>query len=201
MIEVDENVQQHLQIFGASLFLSIFILTLSWKLNYFRLPEKEAGRSLTLQNLIGIFLVFLSVQLILLPLIAMVGMSIIEGRWVGMHVATTDPILLGWFDVTAITSSAFAMGLYLLMTRETAFKIALGRKGLKGGSQLLTDLGIGMLSWPLGYSIMLTVGQLASVLVLLLLPGKRDEQVAVKHLKMTMESPLLFFTLAAAIVL
>lgn len=176
--------QEHFQFFLFSLLFSLVLTVTAWSRGYFHIPLHEFVKRPSIGQIVTIFLVFLAIELLLIPTLA--GYYVlVKGE--GIHLTRQ---LQGWFTLLAIFASCFGVILY----------------GLFAGGRLFAgrpqDFLFGAASWLLSYPWVIVMGHLvALILIFFLGTAPESEQVAVKQLKLSQEQPMLFAWLMVAIIL
>jgi membrane protease YdiL (CAAX protease family) len=146
----------------------------SW--GFFSFPHASAMRVvLPLRVLLQAFAIYLGVSL---------GLS---------------PLLAKFLAPSLVQPLALALTLSLLFVHARRQDPALMRRIWKDPlrwqpSSAAADFGLGALSWLLSFPLVVAVGQLCDLLVALFAYEQPYEQVAVRYLKTTMESPFLLAT-------
>lgn len=184
---------------GAALILSLF----AWKMGYYSYPDTffQGPPFVHLRDVVFIFALFLVIELILVPSLAWIIFSIKAGHLIKNPAAVKiDLITQGWLNLMAITSSFIGLMIYLFSLPASKRMLILWGGAKASFARALKDFGIGALTWFLSYPLVIIASQLIGIVSFFIGPPTQIDQVAVKHLKMTMGTPLLFFCTAAIIV-
>lgn len=202
MSDYQQPLMEHLKIFGVAFFFSIVNSWIAYKKGYFHfaLGKRKTHGILTLKDVVGAFIVFLSIQLILVPLIAVLFLTIITGDWREVQKASLDLPSQGWFNVFAMVFAACGVIAYSRYFSPQAVPVIWGEKHPKRGYSQINNITFGFLTWFICYPIVVSLGQVMSLILYFVLGIPEVEQVAVKSLKMTANYPFLFSAMICAVI-
>ncbi|MCE5318255.1 MAG: CPBP family intramembrane metalloprotease [Parachlamydia sp.] len=181
--------QEHLHFLIASLFFAAFVSLAAWRNDFFHLGKEriEANQRPTLNNAASAFLLFLGIEVILVPAVAALYMLSKSGWEIGRM--RLDSLAQGWFGLITIIASAIALVGYSLALpaekRRTLYWGTLSPRPFR-------DIFFGAASWLISYPWVLVISNLVALIMLLFGPLPETDQVAVKQLKSSMQDPLLF---------
>lgn len=191
------SIQEHWHFLIASLIFSGLVTLAAWRNGFFHLVREpiEARQRPTLNNAAAAFLLFLALEVILIPSAA--GFYLL---WkAGWHVdeMKLKPLAQSWFNLITIVASAIGIVSYsLMLPRER-------RKTLYWGAserRPVSDILYGAASWLVSYPWVLVISNLVALIMIYFGPLPETEQVAVKQLKNSMQNPFLFGATVLAIV-
>lgn len=194
---------EHLQILGSGLILLILMLLIFWRTGFFHLP-KEAGRTSTplisTFDLIGAFFIVFSIEIFIAPLISLFWVSFQKGKILDETQLIINPITEGWINIFAIWASAIGIFVYLFSLPAYKRWDLWGKEANTGLKNKIKNFLIGSLTWLLSYPILITWGQVVTIILLFQFGTFHIEQVAVQHLKKTMSAPILFWVTVVSII-
>jgi len=174
--------------------LAVATLFFAWRGGFFQLPSwqvqlpKPRGWDVS----IALFLYF-GVQLAFVPILAVV----ILGLWQGEVDAIT---LIMSSDVQDwISFAAAASALPALIGFTWYRELPIWQPSSSKPQSALWEWGTGVLTWLVAFPIVSTVGLTSKLVVRAFYEGPEPQQVAIQHLKNTMESPGAFFFAILAI--
>lgn len=200
---MDAILVERLQFLSASLSAALLLSLFAWKLGYYSYPASyfKGPPSVHLADVVSIFALFLGIELILVPSLAWGFFSIKAGHLI-RDVATIkiDLVTQGWLNLMAITASFIGIIIYLFFQSAAKRKLIIWGENAPDVNSALQDFGLGVLTWFLSYPIVLVTSQLIAIATFFIGQPTQIDQVAVKHLKMTIGTPLLFFCTAAIII-
>ncbi|MBA3957910.1 MAG: CPBP family intramembrane metalloprotease [Parachlamydiaceae bacterium] len=203
-VEVVPTIHDHAQLLlGAVLFFACTFLV-AFRNHFFTLPyarEIAPGRRLHVLEVLGVFATFLSGMLIVSPLIAYIWISIQTGMWNDPAQQKLDEVTQSWVNLLGIAISSLAVFSYCMLLGSSARQTVWGARAWKGWLSAFSDIKIGMLTWFVCYPLVIVISQ--SIAIIISWFGfviTRNEQVAVKFLRMAMEHPVLLTLTAIFIV-
>lgn len=198
MDETAKDISAHFHLLVSAFGFAVIALFIAWRNGFFKLPahvEIVKGH-IALWELIGVFVVFLGIGVLVMPSAAYIW-SWIEG--VSIEDALQMPAK-AWLNVITIIASAAGVAAFTA-SRPNASRSAIIREMYVGGvSKIVRDFLIGACAWIISYPLVIFIGQLIAIFVLFEFPSGPVDQVAVKFLKATMEYPLLFSVTAFLII-
>jgi serine protease inhibitor/membrane protease YdiL (CAAX protease family) len=197
------EIEQRLFIIAYAILIGTVFSFIGWKNGFFQLdPSRGSGGiGIRLPDVFKIFGIFLSVELFFIPSLAILWIIFQTGHF---SITTTQSLhnteTKGWFNLlTIFTASLAVIGYCFAMDPQKRRAIFWGSSE-RSATRLINNLGVGSLTWLFSYPFVITIGQLAGVITLLLGFGQHTEQVAVKHLKETMQYPSLFALTVFAVI-
>lgn len=165
-----------LEVFGL---LAALISYIAFRKGYYRFPYPDQGSAIRFWDLLGAFLVFLGMEVVVFPLVAL-----------AFGVTEPDSGDKGWLNLLAILLICLGVLAYpLLMNRKTKVPVW-GLQSFTGEN--VKHFLMGSLTWLIAYPIVIAIGQLISLIISTFFVEYKPEQTAVKQLKTTIDNPLLF---------
>jgi uncharacterized protein len=185
--------QERILIFFAAFILASLSLFIGRQKGFYRWPAQQSEVKFFLRDVLGIFGLFLFIELFLIP-------SII-GLWLffSSNYSFSKPIVLnlktqGWLNLMMVTSAAFGVISYcfFLTDKKKRSEIFWNPKEPHTVSEIAHNLGIGAFTWFMSFPFIVMVSQLVEIAFLSLDMNQHVDQVAVKNLKLIMQFPLIF---------
>lgn len=176
---------------------------IAWRKGFYALPpEIPLDRRIPLGKLtLQVFGIFLSAELLFVPLLYLIWMYMQEGRIVDLSEIKQSISMQALINLIAIGAAAVALVAFFVAlkpsVREAIWGSSPQKKTLK---QNLYDFFLGSTTWLLVYPWVVAVGQLISMIVALFYTGPLSDQAAVKHLKEIAEHPALFGMTVLAVI-
>lgn len=189
---------ERLPVIGYAILASISVCYLAYRLGFFRIPvQPDSGKSffLSFMDVFAIFILFISLEVFLVPSIAFVWFSLKSGEWVNQrhfHLTANDQ---GWLNIWAMFASAIGIFGYLSLRPDHQRSIGMTKKSF------FRNFFLGALTWFICYPLVVVLDQALASALELLSPQSELEQVAVQQLKLSMENPTLFYLLITFIIL
>lgn len=202
MVEThDISAPDQLQILLSGIIWSLLILGLASRFGYFKLEKTHIFPDFhfPLKILLAAFFVFLTVQLFLIPFISLLWLYFEEGVSFS-KVENLDPITRGWFNIVSIVGTGGAIMLFLSYLQKKYRECIWGVDAFQGFKKWARDISVGLATWVICFPILIVISQSMELFLKLFGIGPRFEQVAVKQLKMTFETPSLFWTMTLMII-
>ncbi len=142
---------------------------------YYVLPQ---GQPLPLdgKRVSGVFAIYLGIMLIVAPYLSR------------LLIYLSGPMLppVGLMNaVQLLVLLSLAIGLFLFCRSDAVIK----KVWKNSESSIWTDISLGILSWLLAFPLVAVIGQFCDLLIYLVFGVESYEQVAVRYLKTTLESP------------
>lgn len=186
----DELVQRWQTLFFA-LFLGGSASWIAWRMGYYRLAANVAGCKVHARHVFGAFGIFLFVELILMPSLYLIWLSIEQGIVVFSSSVKLDPAAQGWLNLLAILFTAIALGIFYRSLEEGCRKEVLGAP--QSFLKTYVNILLGSATWLLAYPWILALSQITGIILHYSYPGPHVDQVAVRHIKEIMSQPLLLY--------
>lgn len=194
---------QKVYIFFASFILTLFVMVMAKKMGFFQIPKKqfEPPPKLTLSDVLGVFALFLFIELFIVPGVVYLWFAYQAGALIPSFQIHIDPITQGWLNLVAVGFSAIGIFFYCINMHLHLRKLIFwGTHHARSFSRALNQIYFGGLVWFLSYPTVVCVGQLVGIAVLYFIPSPPLDQIAVKNLKGTFQSPQLFWTTVVVII-
>jgi len=200
---MDPALLERLQFLGGSFLLLLFFSSMAWKLGFFQIPNLQFNPPprIALSDVLGIFALFLCVEVLLVPTIAFLWFSYKQGHWLTSTNFRLSSDEQGWFNLMAVVFSALAVVGYCFMMRSDLRQLVFWGTWKQGGLQrAYRQFYTGASTWLLGYPSIVITGQIVGIILMLWGPTKHVDQTAVRHLKSTLSSPPLFWATILGII-
>jgi len=161
-------------------FLSLIAVTIAYSKGFFRLKEVRPPLSIYLRQVIFVFIIYLGT------------MTIIARFLIAPFFKTFS--VLGNSDLTALTQFISVILVLLLLFIYSCIENKQTFKAIwkDSSSQFswIKDVGYGVIAWCVSFPIVATIGEICDFIMYGILKMEEHEQVAVRYLKSTLESPL-----------
>lgn len=191
----------YLTVLGLSLPLSLLSLYLGKRFSYFTPHVYDKPLALRFKTLVGAFLLFLGLVVVVFPLLYLIfGKAEVQNA-VREGSSEVHTVINAWVNIGLMMTSALMFVGYLRFLGKEVRRAVLGANGVLGLRQMLRDFFYGILTLPICYPIVLSVSQILGILVLLFFTGPRGDQVAVLLLKTSQSSLWLFSSMLLTIIL
>lgn len=191
---IPKTFEEHLNLFFVSSFLAMLANFFATKYGFYKYPNPLRPLAVTLWHLIGAFLLFLMITIVIIPGIALFRFGSIQ------EASHLDIVTQGWFNLMSISLSAVTVIAYSLFQDSQIRSSVWGNRAFISMKKSIKDFLFGSMTWLIGYPFMLAVGQLAAILTLFFFQPSEIEQVAVRYLRQLMDYPILFAITAFLII-
>lgn len=188
------QLNQHQSVLIFSILIGTFINWIAFRFGFFKKTEHHKS-SIHLIDVIGMFSVFLIMQVLVAPLIAFVYYSIHAGRLITSELAPyITSYAQGWFNILSILAGGIGVIFGLSCLKQVKREQIWGQTSWK-------NLCFGVLAWLISFPLAVAAGELAWFGVYYLFGlDVHLEQIAVKHLNEVSSYPFLFSVTIAAVV-
>lgn len=172
--------------FLAIVLWSSLITGLAVGLRFFQMPatQKNIPSKISLWDLLIAFAVFLTLSMIIAPILGMVVLSWHEGRWVNMAEITAQPILTAQVNILTLFFIGLGMLSFFALLPKTV------QEGVwKNFHPIFKNIGFGLLTWFVSYPWILVISLGITIAFTILgIPPVEEEQAAVLLLKSAAEN-------------
>ncbi|MDR3623736.1 MAG: type II CAAX endopeptidase family protein [Chlamydiales bacterium] len=190
------GLQQSMLIY--SFFIAFIALFIAWKNLFFQVPPVQKNApSLSFYRMLGAFLVYIIIQLLVIPLF-LLGITI-KGLISGEKMVTMSAFLVNWLHIAAIFLSMLVIIFYLNRPGKIILKQLFWKKGSFFKDVILPFL-YGTLSVLIALPVVKFLGSSIALIVFHFFHYMEPEQLIVKVLKALIDTPLLFSLFAFAII-
>lgn len=154
---------------------------IAYKRHFYHFPP-PATLSLTAFQLLGVFAIYCGVMLLVAPILVSLLYTLSSP-------GTPSPAVLNVFQGVLIGGMITLLFLFCrVYAKQVTSKIWKDRT-FSGSKSVLMDFGLGMLTWFLSFPLATIAGQFFDLLIYLALGMENYEQVAVRYLRTTLNSP------------
>lgn len=167
--------------------LSVIAVSIAWRLGLFaKFPERELGKiAPRFSQVLVAFLVYLGVQVLLLPILAGVWFAVTKEN-ASIEEIISRPLVEGWLNFAGIALAFPGLIGYSLLSKAHIWE-----KQPLTIHQRLHDLFLGGICWLVAFPVVTLVAELFHILSRLVVEAPPLDQVAVRQLKNTYGMPLL----------
>ncbi len=175
-------------------FISAASLWIANSLGFFKKPAYHTPFSprVTLPQVVGIFLIYLGTLILL-------GGSVAKLLHLSFQsILSTDtlsspfylPLLSSFVQLITTVLAGFFIFVFCKLQKDRASMLLLWKDPHSGS--IIKDIGAGALTWVISFPVVMFVGELFDFFLLLVFGPQEYEQVAVRYLKMSLGSSVLF---------
>ncbi|MCX6990118.1 MAG: CPBP family intramembrane metalloprotease [Chlamydiae bacterium] len=184
MDEAQGHIGENIETIVLFAILALFLNMIAKSKGFFTLPPPGpfSKQQIFGRQVASCFGIYLSYSLLLAPFITYLCKLFYTN--IDLPVA-----LISWVQFSTISLILITLFVYAKRQDRTLMKRIWKDYSLPNPSSPLTDWVIGALTWVLGFPVVVVVGELCDTLIYLLFGMQPYEQVAVRYLKMTLESP------------
>ena len=177
---IGENIET-IVLFGI---LALFLNMAARSKGFFTLPASSPFSKLQVsgRQVASCFGIYLAYSLLLAPLIT----HLCKLFYTDIDIPVA---LISWVQFSTISLIIVTLFAYAKRQDRSLIKKIWKNYSLPTPSSPLADWVIGALTWILGFPVVVVVGELCDTLIYLLFGMQPYEQVAVRYLKMTLDSP------------
>lgn len=182
--------EEHLGIFLLALLLSLITCFIAWHKRYFRLPDLDRKSiRVTLMQVCLTFLIYFGISLV----VPFILVQILKTFPMGLkqELSLETDAVRAWINLILMAILFIAFWSYVRAINHESRRSVLGPKSFEGFSKNVRNVGMGILTFLISFPLVLAVSQAFNILITYFgLTG--HDQVAVRFLKSTMETPILF---------
>ena len=179
---------EHLHLIILFGLLAIISHWFAWSKGFFvwkETPSHEIKQLIQGKQVIAVFAIYLIISLIVAPLLSQLPLfNSKEGT-------TSSLAAAGFLQLTALALILLSLILFAFKQNRALMKaLWVAEKGRASG-KIGGDLLFGLITWFIAFPLVVSIGQICDLLIYIFLGIESYEQVAVRFLKMALESPLL----------
>lgn len=203
MLEWTADVKEVFEIGLIGFFLAALTSACAWFYGYYTYPEdarREGPSSLPLSAVVGAFLIFLSVSLLIVPGTIYGWYALVKEQFLDDPRFSLDKAVESWINIGMIVFTCFLIGVYLMFLPQTWIKSVFGDNFMRSARNVLKDFEIGAISWLVSYPLVLVVSSFISVCITYFYGKLEIDQLAVKELKATAGNSFLWIAMIFSIV-
>jgi len=184
----EQALKEHIELvlfFGA---IALLVNWLAWLKRFFTLPPEVSRKILPLPFyfVLSVFAIYLGTALLLTPLFE----EILRMAVFFHHPSWALPIpTRGWLQLFAVSVTITLLFFFCKTQDRSLVKAIWKDRSRERTHSIKYDLCLGSLTWILGFPTVIAVGQLADFVVELLFGPQEFEQLAVRYLKNSLNSP------------
>jgi membrane protease YdiL (CAAX protease family) len=178
---------EYLQVIFLFGLLGAILLWGAKSYGYFRFPYPKESRSnpVKLKTVLVVFAIYLAMTMLIAPIIA----KLIHSFYSAALGKNPPAALLSWLQLTILLSIFALFYLYSNAQDPSMFKKIWKDRLIPHPQSIAVDFLMGVLTWIIGFPLVIAIGQLADMLLYLFFRLENYEQVAVRYLKTTLGSP------------
>lgn len=191
MEETQVLMDETLQVLMTGIVLALFTSFLAWKFGFYKMPKEAEGSKLPLNVVITAFAIFLSLSVLIVPMIFLVSLYIS-----GNMAPSPETLIL--INSVSILASFLSLGVYQAFLSHENRQLILGKNF---GKHPFSDVAIAVVAWFTSLPLVMIAGRIVVLILLLFGIVSSSSQVAVTQVKESLEYPYLFYFLAGDVVL
>lgn len=194
--------QEYIGYFQAIFFfglIGVILIQVAKSYGFFQLPIRDPrSNPVQFKTVLAVFAIYVGMSMIVAPAAITFVRSLYMGSPEGPPLA-----LYGWLQLFILIGIFALFYLYCKSQSPTLFKRIWKDRSIPHSKPISTDFMMGVMTWIIGFPLVIAVGQLADMIIYYFLGYENYEQVAVRYLKTTLDSPpmlavALFIILVAA---
>jgi membrane protease YdiL (CAAX protease family) len=166
--------------------IGVVLLWIAKSKGYFVLPHSEGRKHfISLQSLLIVFAIYLGMTMLVAPLFV----RIVHALY-GMTSQGNPPIAyLSWIQLFTLLAIFLLFYLYSKAQEPELFKKVWKDWSIPNPKPPMVDFLMGVMTWFFAFPFVIAIGQFADALLYFFFGFESFEQVAVRYLKETLESP------------
>lgn len=193
-------IQERLPLIYFSLLWTVFAFWLAWRGSFWSFPFGiQQTKIVKFSHVIGAFLIFLTSQLIILPISAYLFLSYTNQRWLNLRELSVDVLAQGWINIFGILLGTLLLMTFLMFSEKGIKNEILGSRFYSSLRAKIWDCSVGMLSWMFIFPLVLMIGQLIEIPLSHYFELIPKDQVAVRFIKAALQSTPLFLALGVSV--
>jgi hypothetical protein len=169
---------------------AIVINMIAWNQGFYKLPTTASHSSplLKVTDLGFCFLIYLSINLVISPLIA--KLVLVYLHHLNPSITTLSVIFISYLQLVSMVATFLIVQAQIYRSNRFVY-VKLWKNRKNGRTRPFEfDIGIGALTWLLSFPIVSILGDVAEKLLQALFGYSASEQVAVKFVKLASEAPI-----------
>ena len=166
---------------------------------FFRIPPPTSIPPITWVHILGAFLVYLSVAILLAPLLIALAAYMVSGSFIALD--KLPSLWKGWGQLGGLCLLFLMLLLYCFMISPKARRFIFWGDGEVSKARFVKSVGIGLVGWIISYPFVLVSSIITNAIATWAWGESPFEQVAVKQLKLTMGNTPLFFSMIMVVVI
>jgi uncharacterized protein len=195
--------KEYIESVHAILLFGLIGSVLIWiakSMGFFNLPKPGVRAQLPVffRNVVTVFGIYLGMTVAVAPLLAHALQTLYD---IEQHQTITN-LTLALLQLGVLAAIFLLLYLYTKAQDPHLFQQIWKDRTINQPQNILADYGIGMLTWIIGFPLVVVVGQLADMSLYFFFGFESFEQSAVRYLKTTLDSPkmlsLALFTILIA---
>ncbi len=190
MEETQITLDESFQVLLTGFLLAFFTSFLAWKFGFYTISKHEDDAKLPLHVVLSAFAIFLGTSVVLVPAFFILGLYIF-----GTVTPSSEMLIL--INSVSILTSLVVLGIYQALLSQKNRELIFGKNF---GKHVLSDLTTGVIGWFTSLPFVMIAGRVVALILLAFGIVSTSSQVAVSQVRESLESPNLFYFLAADVV-
>jgi hypothetical protein len=182
--------QDYIDYIKAILFFGVvgsFLLWIAKSNGFFRFPTASHGKTypVLFKHVLSVFAIYLGFTSLIAPFLGWV----IESFYVSFLGKLPTEVVFSWVQLGLLGAILLLFYLYSKTQGPLFFKHLWKNRFIDHPQSVPTDFFMGVLTWFIGFPFVVVVGQCVDLILHAFFGFQNYEQVAVRYLKTTLESP------------
>ncbi len=180
---------QYVEYFQGILLFGLLGCVLLWVAKakgYFVLPHAEKKHAIIpFKTVLAVFAIYLGMTMLIAP----AAVHLIRSSYALFSHGNMPIAILGWVQLMTLIGIFLLFYLYSQTQGPGFFKKIWKDWSIPHPKPILTDFWMGVMTWFISFPLVIAIGQLADMLLFYFFGFENYEQVAVRYLKTTLNSP------------
>jgi membrane protease YdiL (CAAX protease family) len=159
--------------------LGLILLKAAESYGFFRLPESRS-HPVSLKIVLYAFAIYIGMTMLVAP--GLIQLILLFG-------VELPAAFFGWFQLGILVTIFALFYLHCKAQSPTLFKKIWKDRSIAHPRPVIVDFLIGVMTWFIAFPLVIAIGELADMILHLFFGFESYEQVAVRYLKTTLESP------------
>lgn len=200
------TLHEHLDLLISAVLTVLLVSWIAWRWGFYRLPSDSVSSQtsasvIPLSSVVGAFCTFLVIMLVFVPFLSVLWLSWLREQPIKDVTTHLDIPTQGWLNVFGIIFGTVGMILYNFMIPNEVRHAVWGKNAFVSMRRDVKNIVMGIVTWFVCYPFVIVVSQLMAIVVIWFnIPQLREEQVAVKYIRMAQDYPTLLWTMLFLVV-
>jgi uncharacterized protein len=177
---------EYLQVIILFGLIGFVLLWVAKSKGYFILPHPEKNDPIVnFKSVVVVFAIYLGMTMFVAP----VTVHLIKSTYASFSHVNMPIAVLGWVQLLTLIGIFLLFYLYSKTQGPGFFKRIWKDRSIPHPKPILTDFLMGVMTWFISFPLVIAIGQLADMFLYYFFGFENYEQVAVRYLKTTLNSP------------
>lgn len=166
--------------------LGVVLLWMAQSKGYFILPHTEKKSPIVnFKTVLIVFAIYLGMTMLVAPIL----IHFIKSTYALFSLVPMPVAVLGWVQLFTLVAIFLLFYLYSKTEGPAFFKKIWKDRSVPHSKPIIIDVLMGIMTWFISFPLVIVIGQLADLLLFYFFGFENYEQVAVRYLKTTLNSP------------